>query len=114
MALRAALSKVGFGAQLRWRSLLTPPAGQRKDYSWDFFQDGRLAFLYPSFDKAMDVEASGPNIFLAKSDLCHRNCVQGCIALKDASEMHRATETETWFSAAAKAAQRGPHGTRQS
>ena len=105
--LKKALSTAGFGAQVRFRTLLTPPEGSRKDHSWDFFQDGRLAFLYPSIEKATTDEL-GPNLFLSKSELCYTQCVQGSIPLKAVSEMLSVSETDTWFSPSGKAAQRGP------
>ena len=108
MILKTHLTTCGFKVQMKWRSLLTPPAGQKKDSSWDFFQDGRIAFLYEDVESAMDNQAGGPNIFLEKSDLCHRMCLQGSIALLDVGDMHQLHEADTWFSPAAKAAQRGP------
>ncbi len=111
MALKTALTKVGFGAQMRFRSLLEPPRGATgsDNLIWDYFQDGRLAMLYPTLQQAQEQTAHGdPNIFMANADLFQRQVVPGPISIIDTAEMLNMTEGETWLSPAARSAQRGP------
>ena len=101
MALKTVLHKVGFTNQLRFRTLLTPPEAIKNNGSgtqpWDFFQDGRLAFL----------TEAGSNLFLANSELCFYQCLRKEINLLSASDMLHPSGADVWFNPAGRAAQRG-------
>ena len=100
---------MGFGCQLRIRTILDAPAGGEaaSEQAWDNFQDGRLAFLYPSFEKLYERGPNiNPNVFLASNLVC-THVVRGSIGILAANEMLHFTESETWLSPSAKAAQRG-------
>ena len=95
--------------------------GERPDQSWDFFQDGRLCFLYDSMEEALGKgekegchhvglkEGCPPNAFLINAVLCATQHLNAGVPLTNVSEMHRLGEDdERILDAAAKSAQHGP------
>ena len=101
--------------QLRFRSILEPPAPANSrdglpDHTWDFFQDGRLCFLYASREEGLgQKEGCPPNAFLINAVLCATQRLNAGVPLSNVSEMHRLFEDdERVLDAAAKSAQHGP------